>query len=73
MMFFLGLLVGTTAGFFCAAMAQSASADAEFREIDQLPQVSIHIQESPMNTGRYAIINESAANSAPDTRTGTEG
>lgn len=32
MMFFLGLLVGTTAGFFCAAIVQAASTDAQVRE-----------------------------------------
>lgn len=62
MMFFLGMLVGGTAGFMFAAMAAAASADAEIRDgVDYLPQLPIGLQQGPMNTGRYAIITQSVA------------
>lgn len=71
MMFFLGLLVGTTAGFFCAAMARAASADVAAREYAELPHLPTYLQESPTNTGRYAFINESANESRVNGSTGT--
>lgn len=74
MLFFLGLLVGSTAGFFCAAMAHAASADASVREqVADMPPLPTYLQQAPMNTGRYAIVNESANGSSSSLRSGTDG
>lgn len=81
MLFFLGLMMGGTAGFFFATMAVAASRDASVRRdldfeqgLELAPLIPTDLGTSPVNTGRYEIINEAAVSrSRMDLETGTDG
>lgn len=80
MLFFLGLMMGGTAGFLFATMAVAASRDASVREdldfmqgLERAPLIPTDLDASPVNTGRYEIINEAVVSrSRTNLKTGTD-